>query len=240
MNHISLHSEYILNFLGIPLTNTFLTTIFVTLILSIIALLSYYSKNKNIFLQSIETLIYQMLKITDTITDSRTISKQVFPLVATFFIFILTANIIALFPGFLGSFYVLNHSEKASLLRSPNSDLTLTLALAIISVIATQVFSFQSLGFKEHIKKYFNIKTPLTFFIGFMELLSETTKILSFSFRLFGNVFAGEVLLIIMGFLIPYFIPIPFMVMELFVGIIQSYIFALLTMSFIKSNIKTL
>jgi F-type H+-transporting ATPase subunit a len=130
--------------------------------------------------------------------------------------------------------------QKIAMLRSPNSDLTLTLALAIISVVATQLFSFKYNGFRSYIKKYFNIKNPLAFFIGIMELISETTKLLSFSFRLFGNIFAGEVLLIIMGFLLPYFIPIPFMFLEIFVGIIQSYIFALLTMSFIKSNIRQL
>ena len=71
--------------------------------------------------------------------------------------------------------------------------------------------------------------------MGILELISEFAKIVSFSFRLFGNVFAGEVLLITVGALVPYFVPMPFLVMELFVGFIQAFIFAMLTIVFIAS-----
>jgi len=74
----------------------------------------------------------------------------------------------------------------------------------------------------------------IDFFIGILELISEIAKIVSFSFRLFGNVFAGEVLLIIIGFLVPYGIPLPFLFLEVFVGLIQAFVFAMLSLVFIK------
>jgi F-type H+-transporting ATPase subunit a len=71
-------------------------------------------------------------------------------------------------------------------------------------------------------------------FVGLLEFIGEVAKIASFSFRLFGNVFAGEVLLGVMAFLIPYFISLPFYGLELFVGVIQALIFMMLTVSFFK------
>jgi F-type H+-transporting ATPase subunit a len=70
--------------------------------------------------------------------------------------------------------------------------------------------------------------------VGILELISEFAKVVSFSFRLFGNVFAGEVLLAVLAFLIPYFLPIPFYGLELFVALVQAYVFAMLTLTFIK------
>jgi len=86
------------------------------------------------------------------------------------------------------------------------------------------------------VKRFFNFKNPMAFILGFFEMISEAVKILSFSFRLFGNVFAGEVLLLIIAFLVPYIIPLPFMILEVFVGIIQAFIFAILTLTYIKTS----
>ena len=94
------------------------------------------------------------------------------------------------------------------------------------------ILAIQELGPKAHIKKFFNFSNPILFFVGILELISEIGKIISFSFRLFGNVFAGEVLLVIIGFLVPYVIPVPFLMLELFVGFIQALVFAMLTMVF--------
>ncbi|MEK7562182.1 MAG: F0F1 ATP synthase subunit A, partial [Patescibacteria group bacterium] len=82
----------------------------------------------------------------------------------------------------------------------------------------------------KHLGKFFNFSSPINFFIGILELISEVAKIISLSFRLFGNVFAGEVLLTIISFLAPYFIPLPFLFLEIFVGAIQAFIFATITL----------
>ena len=238
MIDIGIQSEYILSFFGINVTNTFFTTICVTLILVLMALWFNSKKNSHdsIIINGLRILVYELLKLTDMVTGDRELSKKILPLIATFFIFIVSANLIALIPGFLGSFFVNISGKEVPLLRSPNSDLTVTLALAIVSVFSIQYFSVQVLGFWKFLKRFFDFSGPIKFILGFFELLSESIKVLSFSFRLFGNVFAGEVLLLIIGFLIPYIIPLPFMILEVFVGIIQAFIFTILTLTFIKTG----
>lgn len=238
MINIGLQPEYIANIFGIGLTNSFLTTLVVTAILGILSLLFFASDGRKGFLANgLSVLVFELLKLTDTVTKDRKLSKKILPLIATFFIFIVSANLLALIPGFLGSFYLETPDGIVPLLRSPNSDLTTTLALAIFSVIAIQFFSLKTLGLKKYISRFFNFKSPLGFILGFFEMLSEGVKVLSFSMRLFGNIFAGEILLLIIAFLVPYIIPLPFMILEVFVGIIQAFIFAMLTLTFIKTSI---
>lgn len=118
-------------------------------------------------------------------------------------------------------------------LRAPSADLNMTLALALISVIVVQIVGFKTLGFS-YLTKFVNLSSPINFFVGILELISEFGKVISFSFRLFGNIFAGEVLLSVMLMLVPYFVPIPFYGLELFVAVVQAFVFAMLTLVFIK------
>jgi len=119
------------------------------------------------------------------------------------------------------------------LLRGATADLNMTIALAIIALISMQYFGFQTLGF-HYSKRFFNFSNPIMFFVGLLELVSDFSKIISFAFRLFGNVFAGEVLLAVMAFLMPFIAPMPFMLLELFVGFIQALVFSTLTAVFIN------
>lgn len=127
------------------------------------------------------------------------------------------------------------HKERkfTPLFRPGSADLNTTTALALISVFITQIVGFKTLGIG-YLKKFFNFKNPIAFFVGILELISEFAKIISFSFRLFGNIFAGEVLLAVMLMLAPYFVPIPFYGLEIFVAVIQAFVFAMLTLVFIK------
>ena len=109
----------------------------------------------------------------------------------------------------------------------------MTLALALIAVTLSHFFGVASLGALRHAGKFFNFRNPIGFFVGILEFISEFAKIVSFSFRLFGNVFAGEVLLVIITFLVPYLAPVPFYGLEIFVGFIQALIFAVLTTMFL-------
>lgn len=238
MINISLQPEYILSIFSIPLTNTFLTSILVTVILGILGIVFYLERqnHKNILINGVRILVFELLKLTDMVTQDRKLSKKILPLIATFFLFIVTANLLALIPGFFGSFFINTPSGEFSVLRSPNSDLTTTVALALFSVFAIQFFSLRELGIKEYLGRFFNFTNPIEFILGFFEIISEAVKVLSFSFRLFGNIFAGEVLLLIIAFLVPYIIPLPFMILEVFVGIIQAFIFAILTLTFIKTS----
>lgn len=122
-------------------------------------------------------------------------------------------------------------------LRPPSTDLNMTIALALIAVVMVQVLGFRALGIG-YLTKFFNFKTLFTsplggidVAVGLLELIGEFAKILSFSFRLLGNIFAGSILLFVMSFLIP-FLPWPFFILEFFVGIIQALVFGLLTAIF--------
>ena len=124
--------------------------------------------------------------------------------------------------------------------RVPSTDLNLTLALALIAVVMIQVIGFQSLGIG-YLTKFFNFSTlfnsPLggiDVAVGLLELIGEIAKILSFAFRLLGNIFAGSILLFVMSFLLPVIAPWPFFLLEFFVGIIQALVFGLLTAIFMS------
>ena len=124
-------------------------------------------------------------------------------------------------------------------LRPPATDLNFTLALALVAVVMAQYFGFkaQKLGY---LKKFFDLSGfkqgafmgVIQLFVGLLEIISEFARIISFSFRLFGNVFAGEVLLLVLAFLIPYVVSLPFYGLERFVGFIQGFVFFMLALVF--------
>lgn len=115
--------------------------------------------------------------------------------------------------------------------RAGTADLNTTLALALISVALTQLYGFKHLGLG-YLKKYINFQNPIMFFVGLLETVLEFAKIMSFAFRLFGNIFAGEVLLAVMMFLVPVVVPMPFYGLEIFVGFIQALVFSMLSLVF--------
>ena len=118
-------------------------------------------------------------------------------------------------------------------LRSANTDLNTTLAIALVAMVMVHWWGLRALGVFGHVGKYLNIRGgPIALFVGTIEAVSEVARIISFTFRLFGNIFAGEMLLVAMGFLIPLVGLIPFLGLELFVGLIQAFIFAMLTLVF--------
>ena len=118
-------------------------------------------------------------------------------------------------------------------LRSANTDVNTTLAIALVAMFMVHMWGFTTLGFFGHMGKYINFRGgPIGLFVGVLEAISEVARVISFTFRLFGNIFAGEVLLVAMAFLLPLVGIIPFLGLELFVGMIQAFIFAMLTLVF--------
>ncbi len=168
-------------------------------------------------------------------------TRKLFPLVATMFLFIIVANWMGILPG-VGSITVEGmhegHLEHLPLFRSMNADMNVTLVFAVVSIITVQVLGFAALGMVGHLGKYFVApwKKPygIGTFVGILEFIGEFTRLASFSFRLFGNIFAGEVLLMVISALVPYVIPIPFYGLEIFVGFIQALVFSMLTLVFIS------
>lgn len=128
-------------------------------------------------------------------------------------------------------------AEFVPLLRGPTADLNTTLALALVSVLAIQYYGFTLIGPK-YGARFIDLRSPIFFFVGLLEILSDVSKILSFAFRLFGNIFAGEVLLAVMAFLMPFIVPLPFLTLELFVGFVQALVFSMLTAVFISVSLS--
>lgn len=191
------------------------------------------------FQSFVEMIVEGLFDFFDSIIGDRQKTRKIFPLVATIFLFLMLANWMGILPG-VGSISLPGihegHAVMLPIFRSMNADVNMTLAIAIISVVATQVFGIAALGVLPYAGKFFvpPWKDPIASFVGILELIAETAKIVSFTFRLFGNIFAGEVLLTVIAFLLPFIGPIPFLGLELFVGFIQALVFALLTTVFLK------
>ncbi len=234
MLQISLKAEEIFHIGSWPVTNAVLLAFIVVVVLAALALIMRRKLSlvpgtlQNIF----EFMVEGALDLMDSVLGDRKASEKYLPLIFTIFLFVLFSNWFGLIPG-VSSILVNQSGGSVPLLRSPASDLNFTLALALIAVTFVNVFGAAAIGLKGRLSVFFNFKGPIDFFIGILELISEFAKIISFSFRLFGNVFAGEVLLAIMAFLVPYLVPLPFMFLEIFVGFIQAFIFGMLTLVFI-------
>ena len=232
---ISVSAERLFTFYGLPVSNTMLTALLASVVLVV---LSYFATRRMKKIPSgiqnfFELVIEQLFKIVESVFENREQTLKFFPFAVTFFFFILTANWMGLLPGF-GSIGFYEGGKFVPFFRSATADLNTTLAFAMISVIMVQISGIMALGFWKYGKKFINFSSPLNFLVGLLELMSEFAKIISFSFRLFGSVFAGEVLLVVIAGLVPYIIPLPFIGLEVFIGGIQAFVFMLLTVAFIK------
>jgi len=236
---ISLSAETIANVFGFNVTNSFLTSIILSFTILIFSFYFTHIKlkisPKSRSIQNvIETIFESLFGLFETAAGEKT--RIFFPLAATFFIYILLGNWLGLLPGFgsIGIKEVVNgQNVLIPLFRGATADLNTTMALALISVASFQYYGFQHFGFR-YLKKFFNFKGPIDFYVGLLELISEFARILSFGFRLFGNIFAGEVLLTVMAFLLPFILPLPFLGLELFVGLIQAVVFVMLSLVLLK------
>lgn len=240
---ISLSPESLFHIGSFPVTNTLVMTFLLSLLIIVVALvlckrLKLIPRGlQNIFEYAIEA----MLDLIDSVTQNKEQSKKFFPIVVTIFIFVILSNWIELIPG-LGTIGINENLHGKTVLipfiRSASADLNVTLAIAFISVFTVQFMGIAAIGVSKYAGKFFVSPFHKPYFIGTfvgaLELISECAKIVSFSFRLFGNIFAGEVLLIVMLNLVPFLVPLPFLFLELFVGFIQALVFAMLTLVFLK------
>lgn len=237
--HISINAEPLFELFGVPITNSIAVSWVVSIILILFALsvnskLKEKGKISKLQLMA-EFIIESLYGLIEGIVGSKKAMRH-FSLIATFFLFIIVSNWTGLLPG-AGTigFTGIIHGEETfiPILRGPTADVNTALALALISMTMVQFYGFKSLGLK-YLKKFFNFSNPINAFVGILEFVSEISKIISFTFRLFGNIFAGEVLLSVMLFLLPWFGPVPFIGLEIFVGFIQALVFAMLSIVFIN------
>lgn len=230
MNEIA--PKIILHIGSFPITNTILNTIAVDvlIILGVLYLNKNFRKIPGTFQNILEMVIDLFYNLTETIAGKNT--NKIFPFFMSFFIFILFINWSGLIPG-QGSIGIKENGHLIPIFRNATSDLNLTLALTIISLVATHFFSISTIGIKEYLTRYFSLN-PLNLFVGILEIVSEITKLISLSFRLFGNIFAGEILLATIGSLFAFALPVPFIMLEILVGLVQAMVFAMLTMVFMS------
>jgi F-type H+-transporting ATPase subunit a len=206
-----------------------------------------------------EWMVESLLGLVESVSGKEK-GRKFFPIVAPFFFFILVANLLDVIPGVdtvgwfnpergdpapLWGFFITNQASSNHIIpwiRPATTDLNLTLAMALVSVVITQIFGFISLGARAHLSKYINLKALFTrgglgivnFIVGLLEFLSELSRLISFSFRLFGNIFAGSILLAVFAFLLPVVGDIIFIPYEIFIAGIQAFVFAFLTLLFLE------
>ena len=249
----TLFAEPVFHLGSFNITNSLLTSWAVVLILIIISI-SIKRRLKKIpqgFQNAVEIIIEGALNMADSVTGDRKKTLKIFPIVFAIFLFILLNNWFGLLPG-IGTigFIESGHGESVfiPLLRGGTADMNTTLALALFAVFGSNVFGFLTVGIWRHFNKFVNLRAmaqvpmkitkeptiaivnPIKFFVGIIETIGEVAKVASLSFRLFGNIFAGEVLLASMAVIFAYAVPIPFIFLEIIVGVIQALIFAMLTL----------
>lgn len=252
----TIFAEPIFHIGSFNITNSLLNSWIVVFLVAIIGL-SFFRKIKLIpgkLQNAFEMIVEQFLDMFDSVTGSREKSLKFFPLVFAFFVFILINNWLGLLPG-IGSIgqVASEHGEKIFIpyFRGATADLNTTLALATIGVAASHILGIMSVGIWHHLGKFINLKAaldipkkvlkdpvilivnPIKIFVGFLEIIGELAKVASLSFRLFGNIFAGEVLLASMSAILAFGLPIPFMFLEVIVGLIQALIFAMLVLVYL-------
>jgi F-type H+-transporting ATPase subunit a len=295
--HISISAEQLYSIGGLNINNSMLTSVIVSVLLILFAVwvrVSLRKTNRPTGIQNFaEWMIESLNNLIHSVTNDRRKTDLFFPLIATFFLFIMANNWFGLLPG-VGTIQIkgqglkpnevvlkpstvvaktaslqvqaaevapahaqeptatssseehtpetqtaatteehaeegTEHSEFVPLLRAGTADLNMTLALGLISVASIQFFGLKYLKLG-YLKKYINFSNPINFFVGILEIILELSKVVSFAFRLFGNIFAGEVLLGVITFLVPIIAPMPFYGLELFVGFIQALVFTMLSL----------
>jgi F-type H+-transporting ATPase subunit a len=254
MSIVPLAAETVFHIGAFPVTNAWINTVLALGVLALVGKLLRRNLKEvpDRFQNFIEMLLDFVLNFFDRVTGDREKSRRFLPIAGTLFFFILLSNWMGLLPG-TGSIgvYQMVHGEREliPLLRPANSDLNLTLAMAIVSVVSAHVFGVLTLGFFVHFNKFIQLGTvwkalktlkPIAiltafveFIVGIIEIFSEFAKIASLSLRLFGNIFAGEVLMTVIASLVAFFVPLPFMALEIIVGLVQATVFAMLTLVYL-------
>jgi len=201
-----------------------------------------------------EAIVEGLLNFVESVAGKKQ-SRMLFPGVATIFLYVISNAYLALFP-FFGSIGIIEHDGKfAPLFRAANTDVNVPLSIAIMSFIFVETWGMRALGVLHYVSEFVNVRQMgqgfkelfagqvktavmnivfgfINLFVGVLEIFSHLTRMLSFTFRLFGNMTAGEILILVSSFLIPLIFTIPFYGLELLIGLIQALIFSGLTLVF--------
>lgn len=253
--NISLSPDILFSIGSFPVTNSFFWGVVLTLALIIFfGLVAKKMKNVPGPVQNfVEMILEAGYDFVRSVTGSDKKTEKVFPLVFTLFIFIIIANLITYIPG-QSALTISRGDELVPVFRAVIADYGMVFAMTMISIIVTQIVAIYMVGPFGYVGKFFNFKGLFVFFKGFfkgkvdflglaqgffdafmgiMDLVGEIAKVVSLSFRLFGNIFAGEVLTAVILFLAPFIAPLPFMILGLLSAIVQAFVFSVLTLIYI-------
>jgi len=251
-----LPAEVVFHLFGFPITNSVIGAwLSIVVLVGIAYVATRRAKLIPARLQGVlEFALGALLNFCQSVAGERN-GRRFFPVVATIFLFVIMNAWLSLLPGFGSIMVTTAEGEHVHLLRGANTDINMPLALALMSFIFVEYFGIRSLGVR-YLGKFINVGQFLSslgqlvrgrlraglsglitgfinIFVGFLETLSELVRIVSFTFRLFGNMTAGEILLLIAMFLVPWLFALPFYGLELLVGFVQALIFAGLTLVFL-------
>jgi F-type H+-transporting ATPase subunit a len=257
--HVQLPAEGIFTIGGFTVTNTLISA---WITMAVLVVLSWAVTRRIRLIPTrlqnlLEFAIEWLLNFCQDVAGEKN-GRKFFPVIATIFLFVVMNSWISLIPGFGSITYtVADHGEThvLPLLRGANTDVNFTLALALISFVFVEYLGFSMGGGLGYLRKFVNftqlnkgvatvfrgnVKSGLggmlmggvDVFVGVLEGIAEIGRIISFTFRLFGNMLGGEILILMMLFLMPYLLAVPFYGLELLVGLVQALIFGGLTLVF--------
>jgi len=200
---------------------------------------SITTRPKGGFIQIIEVGVEFITNLIDSSIGDRKKALKYAPMFLTFFFFIAFSNLLGLLPG-VGEAFTLHGSP---VFRAFTADLNGTLAAAVVAMFYVQYYAVRESGFRKHIRHYFNgsLKSPITILLGLFEILGEFIRVISLALRLFLNVAIGEIIIAVFAYLGKIAAPLtslPFVFLELFVGVLQAYIFTMLIIMYLAVAIK--
>jgi F-type H+-transporting ATPase subunit a len=253
--HVALPAEPIAHVGSFSITNTLIASWFTIIVL---VGLSYISTRKMKLIPGrrqgmVEVVVEGLLNFVESVAGKHH-ARMIFPGVATIFIYVIFNAYLALLP-FFGTIGLHHEHEFIAIFRAANTDVNVPLSIALMSFFFVETWGMRAIGVSRYLSEFINVRQFLqglkelftgkiktgpmnivfgfvSLFVGILEIFSHLTRMLSFTFRLFGNMTAGEILILVSCFLIPLVFTIPFYGLELLIGMIQALIFSGLTLVF--------
>lgn len=242
--------EVITTVVGIPVTNTFLL---ILLILVLFALFAYFYVRKFTLVpgkvqNAVEVLYESMLDLVEQITGNREQARRMFPLIGALFLFIGAGNMIGLIPGLTSFTY-----DGISLFRTPTADFNTTFGLAFAMILLIQIASIRDYGVLGYIGRFIRVKELyrgvrkgvkegfiafIEFLIGFLDIIAEAAKVISLSFRLFGNMLAGEIIAVLVLGALAFVLPSLWLSLNLLFAFVQAIVFGALVAAYWTLAVK--
>lgn len=219
---------------GFPITNTFWVLIFISILLIVLfAIVRLKLREVPKGLQLIlEILVEGTYNFIHDFCENKKISNILHPFALTVFLLFITGNLLSFIPGIS-----LITFKGSPIYRTATTDYNMVLVIAALFLAAVQVVNIATGGLWAYIKRFINLSSPLNFVLGIFEIIGETARLVSISFRFFGNAFAGDILIAVLLFIFPFVLPLPFMGIILLSSVVQPVVFALLATVYLQMAI---